>query len=284
MITRMITNSRAARHISLLCLLGGCFAVPGATKTILIPAQPRPLWQLAVELEKEYKWRVTYEEAPLEYASDLSNGARSGTHLVARPTAFQGSFDDPQDPGSMEEKWKILVKLVRTYSGPHGQMTVLNNGDYSHIVPTTIKKKDGSVVQFEPILSTRVSFAPAMRTLRETVQLIMSQVATARAVSIGLGTIPTNLFVQQSQLTYANDEQARDVLMRIFEDASGARQLTGGTPVRVTWALLHDVSDSAYAFNAHIVDPIVSRSTIKSPGSNPSSSGPLVAPTVGAQH
>ena len=244
-------------------------AAVGDTITISIPAQSRPLLQLAAELEKEYTWRITYEEAPLENSADLVNDATTGIHLIARPTAFQASLEEPQDRRSIEEKWKILDKLVGEDSGPHGKMTVINNGDYSHIIPATLKNKAGRIVPFEPLLDTRVSFEPAQRSLLETVRLILSQVSRIRGVSIGLGTIPTNLFVQRQQLSDADNEPARDVLMRIFEDASGARQPKGGPPARVTWALLNDISYSGYFFNAHIVDPLINPSTTPLPAPAP---------------
>ena len=56
----------------------------------------------------------------------------------------------------MEEKSKILDKLVNGYSRPQGRMTVLNNEEYSHIIPTTLKNKAGQIVPFEPLLNTRV--------------------------------------------------------------------------------------------------------------------------------
>jgi len=258
-------------------------AAVGRPKTISIPAQSRPLLELADQLEKEYAWRITYEETPLENSTDLVNSARIRTHLIPRPTAFQASFEEPQDSRSMEEKWKILDRLVASYSGPHGAMTVLNIGDYSHIVPTTLKNKAGQIVPFEPLLNTRVSFEPAQRSLLDTVRLILSQVSSIRAVSIGLGTIPTNLFVQQQLRTDANNEPAREVLMRIFEDASGARQLKGGPAARVTWALLNDISYSGYFFNAHIVDPLINESTTPLPAPNPRPLGGA-APGVNSQH
>jgi hypothetical protein len=278
------SNSRIARLGLVFCVsLFLATAAIGATITVSIPAQPRPLWQLARELEKAYKWRITYEEAPLENSADLVNSATIGTHWIARPTAFQAAFEEPQDSRSMEEKWKILDRLVAKYSGPHGTMTVLSNGDYSHIIPTTLKNKAGQIVPFEPLLNTRVSFESAQRSLLETVRLIMSQVSSIRGVSIGLGTIPTNLFLQQQLLTDADNEPAREVLMRIFEDASGFRQLRGISPVRVTWSLLNDVSYSGYFFNAHLVDPLINESPTQLPAPTPRPPGGA-APGVNSQH
>jgi hypothetical protein len=264
------SNSRIAQICLLICIIL-CLvtAASGGTKTISIPAQSRPLLGLADQLEREYAWRITYEEAPLENSVDLVNGASIGTHWIARPTAFQASFEEPQDFRSLEEKWKILDRLVAKYSGLHGTMAVLSNGDYSHIIPTTLKNKAGHIVPFEPLLNTKVSFEPAQRSLLDTVRLIMSQVSRIRGVSIGLGTIPTNLFVQQQLLTNADDESAREVLMRIFEDASGKRQLKGGPAARVTWDLLNDISYSGYFFNAHIVDPLINESTTQLPAPTP---------------
>ncbi len=263
-------------------LLAGA-AVVGAPINVSIPLQSRPLWQLAAQLEKAYKWLITYEEAPLENSADLINDATIGIHWIARPTALQASFEEPQDSRSMEEKWKILDKLVNGYSGPQGRMTVLNNGDYSHILPTTLKNKAGQIVPFEPLLNTRVSFEPAQRNLLETVRLILSQVSKIRGVSIGSGIIPTNLFVQQQLLTNADNEPARDVLVRIFEDASGFRQLKGGSPVRVTWALLNDVSYSGYFFSARLVDPLINPSTPQLPAPPPRRTGEA-APGISPQH
>jgi hypothetical protein len=115
---RYFSNSRIARFgppLVITSLLAGV-AVVGAPINLSIPLQPRPLWQLAAQLEKAYKWRVTYEEAPLENSGDLVNDATTGIHWIARPTALQASFEEPQDSRSMEEKWNALAPSVDTNS------------------------------------------------------------------------------------------------------------------------------------------------------------------------
>lgn len=245
--------------------------VLGAPKTISIQPQVRPFLELAERLQKDYGWRITYEEAPLEYGGDQSALAVSPRIKSARPTPLVVSFEEPKDVTSIPEKHRIMQDLARQYSGPPERgvlgkgfasryigpqtMTILSNGDYTHIIPTMIKDSQGNVVAYEPLLSTRVSLIPAQRNLFETVSMVLSQISQIRNVSLVLGNAPTNLFLQTQQVTEANNEEARDVLTRIFEDAAGARKTAGFSEIRLTWALMCDPGFHGCFLNVRFVDP-----------------------------
>jgi hypothetical protein len=112
---------------------------------------------------------------------------------------------------------------------------------------------NGVVMPFEPMLNTPVSLTRAERTIREAVNLICTQVAAARGISIAEGTIPTNLY-HSSQVSYADNEPASVVLTRIFDAASVEREALGFPPLRVTWDLLYDANEKGCFLNTH---PIV---------------------------
>src|SRR5258708_7562755 len=115
----------------------------GASKKLSIKSQPRPLHELAEQLEKDYGWRTTYEEAPIEYSGDTETIPGRGNSLGARSTPFEASFDEPKDFGSIADKHRSIQELVRQYSGSQAMaglpgsvgrpfpgtqmMTVLNN-------------------------------------------------------------------------------------------------------------------------------------------------------------
>jgi len=219
--------------------------------------EPRPLYQLGLRLEEEYNWRITYEDPAWESSDDLVSASpgRAG-FITPRPTPLTVTFAEPNDTSSISEKREVLESLVQRAHLPATMaMVVLHNGDYSHVVPVALKQKGGKIVAFVPMLDSRISFASGQRTLFEAVGLVLSQVSNSRGIHVAMGTIPNNLFLGRQQLTFAENETARDVLMRFFEDASGTSLLAGGPAIRVTWALLYDANAKQYFFNAHVLPP-----------------------------
>jgi hypothetical protein len=229
-------------------------ALLAAPRTISF-VEPRPLYQLALRLEEDYNWRITYEDPIWQSSEDLVSASPGrASFMTPRPIPLTVTFAEPNDRTSISEKRDILENLVIGARLPVPMtMAVFHNGDYTHIVPVSLRQEGGSIVAFVPMLDSRVSFAPGQRTLFEAVGLVLSQASNTRGIHIAMGTIPNNLFLGHQQLTFAENETARDVLMRLFEDASGTSMLSGAPPIRVTWALLYDATAKQYFFNAHVL-------------------------------
>jgi hypothetical protein len=269
-----ISTSRTWVH-ALLCSVLALTVASGKTKTIS-SNKPRGIMDILQQLEQTYGWRITYEDPPYESADDLVDAASSGykaanpgaAFLIPRPRLITISFEEPTDPKVVADKQAAIDAIIaRAVQNGGGSFTVLHNGDFSHVFPKAVKKTTGETSTLVPLLDTPVSLPAAMRTVGEAVEAVLSQVSRLRGMSIAEGTIPTNLFRNQTEMTEAHNEKARDVLVRFFEDANGDFLIKGLFPIRVTWHLLYDANEHGYFFNAHVIYlPRGPRSSNVSPG------------------
>lgn len=262
-------SSESLGRLAVISVLATAAFAQGAGPSLFTTNKPRPLMELVRQLEGRFGWRITYEEAPYESAADLVNVV-SATYLTAHPGASfliprpqQLSVTVPNTapvfsaPGTGTAasgliQAAIASVIAQANSNGGGAFAVSFSGDFAHVVPTRYRKKDGTVSAFQAILDTPVTLPSAQRTIRETVNLICTQVAAIRGIAINEGTIPTNLY-HEVQSTYANNETARLVLARTFETASAEHQAMGVPPVRITWDLLFDANDKAYYLNTHAI-------------------------------
>lgn len=224
------------------------------------PADPRPLKNVAEQLENQCGWRITYEEGPINNKEDLRNNVPAflkGVDPVSLPIAtrkyspFKFTFNQPATPYDRATEIKIIDALLQDYqkSANLPYFDVRHSGnDYSHIVQVFTKEEDGNVIPFEPILDTPITFPKEMRSIDETVKLILREVAAERSVGITEGTLPTMLFRQVQVAIGANGESARYVLIKALD----AAQLQRSADRRVVWHLNCDVHNYYY-FNAHII-------------------------------
>lgn len=222
---------------------------------VLSTDKPRPVMELMRQLENRYGWRIAYEEAPYENASDLVNVV-SPVYLATHPGA-RLLIPKPQQlsvtvPAGAPVASAIGSIIDRANTNEGRSFAVSFDGDFAYIVPMLYRKKDGTVAAFQPMLDTPVNFAIGERTIRETVNRICTQVAAARGIPINEGTIPTNLY-HELQTAYANNEPARVVLSRIFETASAGHEAMAAPPIRATWDLLYDANEKAYYLNTHVI-------------------------------
>src|SRR5260370_20261412 len=82
---------------------------------------------------------------------------------------------------------------------------------------------------------------------------ILSQVGQIRGIPIMRATVPISLFAQATVTEEANDEPARDVLMRAFEGINAQRIADHLSVLRLTWYLGYSPNGNNYFFNVHSV-------------------------------
>lgn len=235
-------------------------------QTAVSSTAPRTLQDIARSLEAKLGWLITYEDPPFENPSELIESVSASyraTHpnasfVVPRPKAMNISVNVPVISGPASESANLdligpaidsVVKVANSSSGT--RFASRQVGDYSHITPAVLLKKDGSMVPAVSLLDTLVTLPSAERTIGEAVDLICAQVATSRHFPIIIGAVPSNLFYGRKQVIAANQESARDVLIRIFKTADQELIDNGFQSSRITWDLLYDVNEHAYYFNAH---------------------------------
>jgi len=253
----------AGRVILILVSLGCIIVAQERGKVTLSSGEERPLHSLVKQLEERYKVTVTFEEPPFENFQNLVDVAKPGTGgsiLVPRGKALTVQLDAPTGgaPGVAALSNRAAVdEILRAYRRAGGNWPffgVRHSGDYSHITPSAIRRADGKLEAYEPLLDTKISLAESKLSLSEAVRLLLSTVSKGRGVSIGEGTTPTNFF-RQSQVSFsAVNEPARSVLVRLFGLANLQRVMMGAPPVRISWSLLYWHDDRQFFFNARIVE------------------------------
>lgn len=87
------------------------------------PADPRPLKNVAEQLENQCGWRITYEEGPINNKEDLRNNVPAflkGVDPVSLPIAtrkyspFKFTFNQPATPYDRATEIKIIDASFRT--------------------------------------------------------------------------------------------------------------------------------------------------------------------------
>jgi hypothetical protein len=227
-----------------------------------------PIGDVCRALEAQFHWRISYEEAPVFAQEDVQTGtAPNGVPwLVLRDVP--AVVDVPIESGmSADAKGKTLQSILDGHKrgGSRAGFTIGQNGDLIHVMATSVRGRDGKMEHFEPLLDTRISLPRDRYALETLVSMVLTQVSQVRGMSIALATVPTNLFAQSIVTEEANNEVARDVLVRAFEEINGARYARNLRPVRLTWYMNYEPNGGTYFFNVHNVEPETQRGGVPLP-------------------
>jgi hypothetical protein len=218
-----------------------------------------PIDEVCTALEAQFHWRISYEDAPVFDRDDLKNGtAPNGVPwLVLRdvPAAVDVPIETNM-PASARGKTLQSILDSHRLSGRRAGFTVTQNGDIIYVMATSVKGADGKIQPFEPLLDTRISLVRGRYDLWTLVTTILSQVSQIRGIPITIGTVSTNLFTM-GVTEEANNEAARDILVRAFEEINGTRYAQHVDPVRLVWYMNYDPNGRMYFFNVHNVGPEV---------------------------
>jgi hypothetical protein len=201
---------------------------------------PRALMQALDALEKERAQAVTYEDP---YYPDLAGTAFStgapDTDGLARErlgvdwSALSGEFT------------KAVEELVAEYDreGHAGLFRVEQSAGLCHVVPFGMRRRDGTVLKREPVLSAEVSLPSGERLGTEFLDELVAVLSRAASVPLNLGTVPLNL-VQQHRTSLGGERvAAREILSRFV----------GELPQTCSWRLLCDWNTAEAALNMHLV-------------------------------
>ena len=224
--------------------------------------EARPMYEVAKALEQKYGWRITYEDPPLENASelrDITSSSYKATHAdpndvtlvpLARPFTFTWGAT-----GGHFIRQDVLEQCVdqhnRMAQNP-GRFYSYQQGSVSHIVASEFRRKDGSMARAQSLLDTIVGFPVEERTLLQTVSLILSSIESQTGTHISLGMAPGHVMTQKISVG-ADNITARDALLLAL-NALDARNLEMGAPLlQMSWAMLYQADERGYYFNLHAI-------------------------------
>jgi hypothetical protein len=184
----------------------------------------RPLSLVANQLEARFGLLVAYEDSPLKYEGDFVD--RASPELKAKGQkalyprggqlevdyAVASSGQEPENPTD------LILRLLKDHvnRGNPGIFCLrLLNGLYD-IIPTDALDQTGRMQKVRAILDLPITLPVKDRTLYETMDSVCKEVSTAGQVSVLLGTVPTNYFMQRHVALGCTSRAARQVLMDIL--------------------------------------------------------------------
>jgi hypothetical protein len=259
----MMSFSRTRFSAALITLISLFIAVFSVTARALAQdsyttREARPMYEVAKALEQKYGWRITYEDPPLEHASelkDITNPAYKAMHpdpndvtLVPLAVPFTFTWKATGRDYIRQDVLEQCVDQHNRMAQNPGRFYSYQQGSVSHIIASEFRRKDGSMARAQSPLDTIVSFPAEERTLLQTVLLILSSIESQSGTHISLGMAPGHVMMQKISVG-AHNITARDALL-VALNALDARDLEMGAPLlRMSWAMLYQADEQGYYFN-----------------------------------
>jgi hypothetical protein len=196
---------------------------------------PRPVADVALELEKRFGCMVSYEDVPYYHPNDIAQDEegrtipRGGRLLVKYQTG-----DDVRD---------IIARTLAAHaaSGYPGVFAWENCSSGYCILPSSFRNSAGDLQERLPLLNTKISIPAKKRTGLQLVEDVLQALSTARRESTVAGTFPINAFVQHVGVSEAFNVKVRDILLDLFRDI--------GLPL--SWQILNDPGEAKFYLNIH---------------------------------
>jgi hypothetical protein len=218
----------------------------------IVVDESRPLVELVTQLARK-GYLVSYEEAPYDDAALVVEVRPNGLHYRYpgwRSIKFQ--LPDQAAPDA-EPPVGMLEAFIKQYqgSGNPGQFASLSDGEYLHVIPAA--RISGGVAQnFEPILSTRVSFVAEVRSCNDTLSDLFTKIRAVRGVSMVLGVSPIRQLILGQCVVLGQDLTAREALIQILQQV-GASRFKELEPTHFSWLMMYDANVDYYVLNTMIV-------------------------------
>ena len=214
----------------------------------------RPLAKVIRELENRHGWRVTYEDAPYEYRNDLDDVtdiARRGKVppgaprlLVPRNKLFRFEYDN----SSSSRPQDVVTSLLKSYNsaGYGDTFRVIQQAGLYHVVPTRSLDAKGESRDRRSRLDVGVTVDDRERSAYDMLEAVLKQVSVSAGEPVGLGLAPLNLLRSTRVRSGAQNENARDVIVRTL----------AATTNSMSWQLFCDPGAlKLCALNVHLVAP-----------------------------
>ncbi len=215
----------------------------------------RPMGQAVLSLIRSYPVTITYEDPRYEYAGDLRDVTRQVSKtrhpqaraIVPRGGALHATYEVSQDTGRPVDMADAIQKVIdaNNLARHGGHFELRRSGETFHVVPTEVRDNKGRWIPQQSVLDTRITFSSGgERDGFELIETILQEVSVASGQKIvgGLNlatTCSTAACVQNKRTVEAQNESARDVLMRLVNSLSR----------RYTWVLYYAPAERYYVFN-----------------------------------
>ncbi len=231
---------------------------------------PRPLGEAAHELSFQYGILISHEDPPLRFSGDLEEFTlQNGPNRIVRDpnkkllgsrtatvSATLNVFTDSESLVDVDEVLSDLLKSNEANGNP-GRFKVIKGKDAWHIVPTAVKDEQGKWVPVTPLLDNKISLTPEPRKAQDVVLDICHQLSLQSNSNV-FASFPGDRLRRQTVAVAANNEPARDVLIRLLDNVDG----------HYTWRLYYDHNLNSCALNIELLTETIRRKV--NPAANPS--------------
>jgi hypothetical protein len=218
---------------------------------------PRPVARGIQLLTAEFPIVITYEDVRYEYESDLRDVAAlarnpqrvnsPGQTLVPMGgIPFSLSFELTSGVETrVNEIESVLSQLLSAHAvnGGGGRFRVERAGDVIHVMPSQVRNGDGDWVDQSSILDTLISIPEQNLNGFEMLNLICDELTKAAGIQVGVTTVPIGVLASYEGSIKANNEPARDVLLRTLHSVNK----------QFTWRLLYAPDMKIYGLNVRAV-------------------------------
>ncbi len=183
-----------------------------------------PLFQALYAIRLEYGWQINWEEAPgyshFDVVDDTASKWRAshpGEKGVTRPSGgmFTGTFTEPNEASGSEAERLALSRLVEEYntSDNPGKYAVRVDADGQvTIIGTAVKDETGALKKISPLLDTPVTVPQAMRSVSDTIELILTTLESAADRKVIFGAESRSLFMTTQATVGGEGVPARELL------------------------------------------------------------------------
>jgi hypothetical protein len=232
-----------ARHVMMtigviVSFLGNASASPN---TVTVQGG-RPVAKAVQELEKRYGWRITYEDPPYSYYSDISvvtdlrlpavpvqspsqlQALQGKSRLVpkGRSLSFTLPSSDPDELGAVEA-------LVKSYNASRGGnvFAVVQGAGLLHVVPRQMTGSSGNLEPVKPVLDTVITIEPKERTAYALIEEVCKKIFIGTNTHVGIGTVPTNMLIETKTSIGGSGKTARSILEQLILETGAQLSLCG---------------------------------------------------------
>jgi len=229
--------NKIAKGTLLLLTFALCRLTPAQTKTVEI-TDGRPVAKAVQMLEGVYGVPITYEDPIAVHGSQLQDVTRqvqrtpnpSHKVVVQKDVTFSFALKTPSRRHSassetVQDRWRsdsevadAISSVLDGYLASGGPVTFTTSEEDGifHIIPTNYLDEEGKMRGATPILDTKVTIPPTVRTADS----LLGEICLALSKSIGTrveeGTAPTNLLLQRRTSVSGSDVTARSLLNKLL--------------------------------------------------------------------
>jgi len=215
----------------------------------------RPVAEAIRMLEARYGWIITYEDPPYAYAGDIADVTeqvsrdsykypKGGGSRVLVPKGGELDFSVPSQTGLPSDPVLVVQQLLMT-STQYGRFRLEKDHTMIHVIPTAMRSISGKWVPTKPALDTLITLPAKERSGMQTLEAVCAAISNASRMRVVVGTVPLNLFMQYKDHQGAASQEARQVLVQLFERMSSGKNLS--------WRLLYGPGTKRYVLNIHVV-------------------------------